>query len=282
MDRKRRAVAIGSESAKKPSRGPSQYSLRFLKFAIGDPSVVGTPQRAPSFDVIFFSLLNKFQIEDDVWSENDALALCTLAIYTLYFIKFTFIGAAAKKSGEDDEVDGSDADESHAGDKHDDKKAIKAVPQTLLPKLVKIVVAVENIFAYADNLDNEIDWIRPISRKFRAATRGIISSSNAVGSTIVFQSLEYFAQQMSILEDSVWKVNETPITPAAVDLYFQTSEIVHLAKQHELSSGNGFARFASFSGHLNETQNDVNLIKEAMFNLSKMVCALIVFIVVLA
>tara|TARA_R110002153_G_C13228053_1_gene489486 strand:+ start:84 stop:938 length:855 start_codon:yes stop_codon:yes gene_type:complete len=278
MERKRRSVELAAgASAKKPSRGPSQYSLRFLKFAIGDPTVVGTPQRAPAFDVIFFSLLNKFEVEDDVWLENDAIALCTLAIYTLFFIKYTFIGAAAKKSDEDDEMDGDDAGESS---KYETTTiAVKDVPQLLLPKLVKIVVAVENIFAYADNLNDEIDWIRPISRKFRAATRGIISSSRSVASTIVFASLEYFAEQMSTLEESVWKVNETPITSEAVDLYFQTSEIVRLAKQHE--RGNGLTRFESFSGHLNETQNDVNLIKEAIYNLSKMVRAFIVFIVVL-
>ena len=41
------------------------------------------------------------------------------------------------------------------------------------------------------------------------------------------------------------------------------------------------SRLLSFSAHLNETQNDVNLIKEAFNMLSKLVCALIVFIVVL-
>ena len=77
-------VAAGA-SAKKPSRGAVSYTLRFLKFADGDPTVVGTPQRAPAFDVIFFSLLDKFEVDDDVWLENDALALCTLAMLHALF-----------------------------------------------------------------------------------------------------------------------------------------------------------------------------------------------------
>ena len=92
------------------------------------------------------------------------------------------------------------------------------------------MVAVGNIYAYAGNPDVEIDWVRPISRKFRAAARGITSSSRSVAATIAFTSLGYFAGQMCTLEESAWTIADTPITSESVDLHFQTSEIVHLAK----------------------------------------------------
>ena len=89
-------------SAKKPPRHPSRFTLRFLKYAVGDPSIVGTPQHLPAFATVFFEYLNAFPVEDDAWMENGAVPLCALAMYTLYFIKFTFIGGDAPKKTDQD------------------------------------------------------------------------------------------------------------------------------------------------------------------------------------
>ena len=260
-------------SAKKPSRHASSFTLRFLKYAVGDPSIVGTRPRVPAFDTIFFELLNAFPVENDVWLESGAVPLCALAMYTLYFIKFSFIGTAApKKPDQDADMDEQDEEE---------VEVVNDVPKALLPKLVNILVQLENIFAFADNLTTEVDWIHRVSRKFRASTRGVISSSKSGASAVAMQSLEYFSTQMDTLDITVWTIADTPVTSESVDHFFQQSKAVHLAKQQELAGRNGLSRFESFSGHLNETQNDVNLIKESLNMLSKMVCALIVFIVVL-
>ena len=174
------------------------YTLRFLCFAAGDPTVVGTPQRQPSFDVVFFDMLNQFAVEEEAWMEDDAVQLCSLALYTLYFIKFMFLTSIAPKtSDEDDDMDGEDGAFS-AGEK---KVVAPDVPKSLLPKLVNILIQLENIFAYADNLNTEVPWIRSIGRKFRASTRGVISSSRGVAATLVFDALEYFSQQMDTLND---------------------------------------------------------------------------------
>ena len=252
-------------SAKKPSRHPSRFTLRFLKYAVGDPSIVGTPQRAPAFGTIFFEYLNAFPVEDDVWLENDAVPLCALAMYTLYFIKFTFIGGnAPKKTDQDADMDEEDEEE---------VEVVDDVPKALLPKLVSILVQLENIFSFADNVTTELDWIHRVSRKFRAATRGVISSSKTGAAALVMQSIEYFSTQMDTLEVTVWTIADTQLTSESTDEFFQQSKAVHVAKQQELSGRNGLSRFESFSGHLNETQHDVNLVKEALYNISKMVCA---------
>ena len=191
MSSKKRALDPRTRGSK-PSRPASVYTLRFLKYAIGDPSVAGTPQRTPSFDTIFFDLLNKFTVEGDVWLESDALSLCSLEIFTLLCLKFMLIGMIVKKGGEDDEMDDDDNDDDDAGSNDD-----KEVPKQLLPKLVSIVVALENVLAYADNLKTEVRWIHEVSRKFRAATRGIISSSKSLAASCVWASLEYFAQKLA-------------------------------------------------------------------------------------
>ena len=174
------------------------YTLRFLCFASGDPTVVGTPQRQPSFEVVFLDMLNKFAVEEESWLEGDAVHLCSLALYTLYFLKFMFLTPIAPKTfDEDDEVDGEDGAFSS-----DEKKVVAPeCPKLLLPKLVNIVIQLENIFAYADNLDTEVPWIRSIGRKFRASTRGVISSSRGVAATLVFDALDYFSKQMDALND---------------------------------------------------------------------------------
>ena len=264
----------------KPSRHASVYTLRFLKYATGDPSIAGTPQRTPSFDVIFFDILHKFHVQNEVWMQEDALGLCSLAILTLFYIKFILIDiTAAKKTGEDDEmVDDEDDDDDDARTLSNDDKE---VPKWLLPKLVNIVVAIENVFAYADSLKSEVRWIHEVSRKFRAATRGIISGSKSIASTCVWESLEDFAKAIDEIpkDVKVWEIDDVPITTDTCDLYFTQSEIVVNARQVESDKRTLPNRMSSFSAHLSETQNDINLIKEAFYLQTKMVCALIVFIV---
>jgi hypothetical protein len=256
------AREAGGASAKKPSRHPSRFTLRFLKYAVGDSSIVGTPQRAPAFGTIFFEYLNAFPVEDDVWLEKDAVSLCALAMYTLYFMKYTFIGGIAPKKTDQD-ADMEDEDE-------EEVEVVDDVPKALLPKLVNILVQLENIFSFADNLATELDWIHRVSRKFRAATRGVISSSKSGAAALAMQSIEYFSTQID--DDTAWIIAGTQVTMESTDEFFLKSKAVHIAKQQELGIRNTLTRFDSFTGHLNETQHDVNLIKEALYNLSKMVC----------
>ena len=54
-------------------------------------------------------MLNKFAVEEEAWMEGDAAQLCSLALYTLFFIKFMFLTPIAPKtSDEDDDMDGED------------------------------------------------------------------------------------------------------------------------------------------------------------------------------
>ena len=152
------------------------------------------------------------------------------------------------------------------------KTLVDDVPKALLPKLANILVQLENTFSFADNLTTELDWIHRVSWKFRAATRGVISSSKSGAAALAMQSVEYFSTQMDALDVTVWTIAGTQMTSESTDEFFQQPKAVHVAKQQELPGRTGLSRFESFSGHLNETQHDVNLAKEALYNLSKMVC----------
>ena len=85
-------------------------------------------------------------------------------------------------------ADGSDDDEVAVASV-EVEDAPSPPPHAMLPKLVNVVLSVENIFAFADHLDDEIEWIRPIARKFRSLTRTITSSSRAFAAAHVFEVL---------------------------------------------------------------------------------------------
>ena len=189
-DKKRRpATTVAGSAKKKPTRQGSIFTLRLLAFAPGILTTAGS--RPPTFDQIFFELLNSAEVNDEgSWALADAPGLCSLAMFALFFLKTAFFipkkTVTPKGGGNDAVAAGSDVDSFSSVEVED---VPSPPPHSTLPKLVNVVLSVENIFAFADHLDDEIEWIRPIARKFRSLTRTITSSSRAFAAAHVFEVL---------------------------------------------------------------------------------------------
>ena len=195
-DKKRPATTVLGFAKKKPSRPGNIFTLRLLAFAPGNLTTVAS--RSPSFDQIFIELLNSVEVNDEgSWDMGDAVALCSLAMFALFFLKTVFFIPKKTVSPKDAAADGSDDDDFASVEVED---ISPTPPHAMLPILVNVVLSVENIFAFADHLDDEIEWIRPIARKFRSLTRGIISSSRAYAAAHVFEVLTSFADETTAMK----------------------------------------------------------------------------------
>ena len=95
MSSLKRARALGDVgSAKKPSRGGSAFSLRWLMFADGDQTSVA--KRSPSFAEVFASVFSKVDTgRGGEWDESDLPAYCKSCLMALFYFKHMFIGSEA-------------------------------------------------------------------------------------------------------------------------------------------------------------------------------------------
>jgi hypothetical protein len=267
-DKKRPAATVLGSAKKRPSRQGNIFTLRLLAFAPGNIATVGS--RSPSFDQIFIDLLKSVEVNDEgSWDESDAVALCSLAMFALFFLKTVFFIPKKKVTPT------KDAAAAGSDDNDDDFCAeVEDVPSTpphaMLPKLVNVVLSVENIFAFADHLDDEIEWIRPIARKFRSLTRGIISSSRAYAAMHVFEVLQSFADESTAMKDNVWMIESKLITSADVNVYFIDAPIVKKA-QLEYDNSRAPSRVNSIATATRETTEELKEVKTALFTLAKMV-----------
>ena len=263
LDPRTRDRSGDGSAKKKPSRHASAFTLRWLMFAEGDPDTVGT--RSPGFAEVFTSIFDSISTSTQ-WVDKDMAQYCQLAMMTMFWLKHRFAGTpvAAAAAAEADDEDYDDA----ASDTD------SAFPTGLKPKLVNIVISLNDMFNVVDGgfkdkaIEESVEYIDLAKAKFRYAFRFVTAaSSKKAMETSIHDAVIEFAS--SSFKENTWQISGEPITVAAASDYFKKSEAVIKASRR--NRANGPQRQDSMYQHAVGTHDEVKQIKECLMTLAEMV-----------
>ena len=264
MSSLKRALALPDVgSAKKPSRGGSVFSLRWLMFADGDQNSVG--KRSPSFAEVFASVFANVDTgRGGEWVESDLPAYCKLCLMTLFWFKHMFIGSADADEDDDDEDDDSCASSSATtGD----------VPQLLQPKLYDIVNQVNNVFnivdgPIAEEIAQQCQFADAAKAKFRYSFRQVLQGG--VSKKIAAECIPAAMRTYAVVGNG-FAIGGEPMTEQLVTEYFNDSPAIKSMIASRSTTENALRRADSLHAHAVGTHSEVKQLKTCLFTLAQMI-----------
>ena len=258
-------------SAKKPSRGGSAFSLRWLMFADGDQNSVG--KRPPSFVEVFASVFANVDTgRGGEWVESDLPAYCKLCLMTLFWFKHMFIGSVAADAAECDDDDDEDDDASCASSSATQGE----VPQLLQPKLYDIINQINDVFSIVDGpiaeeIAQQCQFADAAKAKFRYSFRqvlhGGVSKKNAA--ECVPAAMRTYA-----VVGNGFAIGGEPLTEQLVTEYFNDSPAIKSMIASRSTTENALRRVDSLHAHAVGTHSEVKQLKTCLFTLAQMMLQL--------